>query len=193
VCISILVELDGVPPLDRGWFFEFIPVPHSYLQVRINGGTNIAAAFSYAGKMFKKQACEPNAAKLVILMTDGRVDTYQVRKISSICQVFNDPDVMFLISLSNNGILRQGAFVLLPLPAAPLSLSIPQSKEAQQVTTQLADEHPNTTLFAFGVGRGIDRAECIAMIEAGRPANGCKFPRGSERYIDLFFKDEGPW
>ena len=56
----------------------------------------------------------------------------------------------------------------------------------------MADEHPNTTLFAFGVGQGVNRAECMAMIESGHPAS-CKYKKGSERYMDLFFKDEGPW
>ncbi len=65
-------------------------------QVRINGGTNIAAAISGAGKMLKKNAAAAasarnvgdedvevskgrgNEAKVIIFITDGRVDGFQV-------------------------------------------------------------------------------------------------------------------
>jgi Mg-chelatase subunit ChlD len=50
------------------------------LQVRINGGTNIAAAITHAGKLLKKNSgCQPHATKIIIVITDGRVDSYQVR------------------------------------------------------------------------------------------------------------------
>ena len=44
-----------------------------------------------------------------------------------------------------------------------------------------------------GVGRGVDRLECRAMIESARPASGCKYSKGVERYLDLFYKDDAPW
>lgn len=54
--------------------------PHSELlcavQVRMNGGTNIAAAVAKAGSLLK---AEPSSARRVlVLLTDGRIDTYQV-------------------------------------------------------------------------------------------------------------------
>ena len=68
-----------------------------------------------------------------------------------------------------------------------------QAKEAHQVASMLSDEQPGTTFFALGVGRGVDRLECRAMIETARPASGCKYSKGVERYLDLFYKDDAPW
>ena len=47
-------------------------------QVRLNGGTNISAALTHAGKMLKKSGSD--VAKVIVLITDGRVDGYQARK-----------------------------------------------------------------------------------------------------------------
>ncbi len=57
----------------------------------------------------------------------------------------------------------------------------------------LADELSNTSMFAFGVGHGVDRAELISIIEPGRGAVDGRFRDSSARYLDLFFKDEAPW
>ena len=51
-------------------------LPHPW-QVRMNGGTNIAAALSHAGKVLKRDA-GADVAKVIVLITDGRVDGYQV-------------------------------------------------------------------------------------------------------------------
>ncbi|GAX79674.1 hypothetical protein CEUSTIGMA_g7115.t1 [Chlamydomonas eustigma] len=114
-------------------------------MVRINGGTNIAAAITHAGKLLKKNSgCQPHAAKIIIIITDGRVDSYQ-------------------------------------------------SKEAHQVTAMLADEMCNTTMFAFGVGRGVDRAELLSILAPASGNNSNKYNDAEARYMDLFFKDEAPW
>ena len=55
----------------------------------------------------------------------------------------------------------------------------------------MADDFSDTTLFAFGVGDDnspLNRPDCLTMIESGHPAN-CKYVKGSERYMDLFYKD----
>jgi hypothetical protein len=46
----------------------------------MNGGTNIAIALSHAGKILKKST--PDAKKVVVLITDGRIDGYQVSSFS---------------------------------------------------------------------------------------------------------------
>jgi Mg-chelatase subunit ChlD len=50
----------------------------------MNGGTNIAAALTQAGAALKAgpgaAAPAPGAARLVVLLTDGRVDGYQSRE-----------------------------------------------------------------------------------------------------------------
>lgn len=53
------------------------PASSHPLQVRMNGGTNIAAALSHAGKVLKRDA-GADVAKVIVLITDGRVDGYQV-------------------------------------------------------------------------------------------------------------------
>ena len=47
-----------------------------YLQVRMNGGTNIAAAVAKAGSLLKSEAS--TSRRVLVLLTDGRIDTYQV-------------------------------------------------------------------------------------------------------------------
>lgn len=44
----------------------------------MNGGTNIAAALLAAGKLLKKGEAAGATAKAVVLITDGRIDSYQV-------------------------------------------------------------------------------------------------------------------
>ncbi|GIL70492.1 hypothetical protein Vretifemale_1233 [Volvox reticuliferus] len=83
-------------------------------MVRMNGGTNVAVAVQKAGQLLKRDAAA-DAMRHVILLTDGRVDSYQAH-------------------------------------------------EARQMADQLADEQRHVSLFAYGVGRGVDRAELLHII-----------------------------
>lgn len=112
-------------------------------MVRMNGGTNIAAAVTHAGKALKKTA-SAEVAKVIVLITDGRVDGHQ-------------------------------------------------AKEARQVAAMLTDEQPNTTIFAYGVGRGIDRMELLNIVATAPPSHGCKYQDPESRYLDLFYREEAPW
>uniref|UniRef100_A0A383V3G9 VWFA domain-containing protein n=1 Tax=Tetradesmus obliquus TaxID=3088 RepID=A0A383V3G9_TETOB len=50
-------------------------------MVRMNGGTNIAAAVAKAGSLFKSCAsCTPSTRRVLVLLTDGRIDSYQARE-----------------------------------------------------------------------------------------------------------------
>ena len=44
-------------------------------QSRMNGGTNIALAIKQAGQLLKNE--DADASRIIILLTDGRVDTFQ--------------------------------------------------------------------------------------------------------------------
>ncbi|GLI58796.1 hypothetical protein VaNZ11_000557 [Volvox africanus] len=92
-------------------------------MVRMNGGTNVAVAIQKAGQLLKRDAAT-DAMRHVILLTDGRVDSYQAH-------------------------------------------------EARQMSDQLADEQRHVSLFAYGVGRGVDRAELLHII-GGMPT--CPLP-----------------
>ncbi|EFJ51063.1 collagen-related protein [Volvox carteri f. nagariensis] len=96
--------------------------------VRMNGGTNVAVAVQKAGQLLKRDAA-PDAMRHVVLLTDGRVDSYQAH-------------------------------------------------EARQMAEQLADEQRYVTLFAYGVGRGVDRAELLHII-GGAPTS--PLPTSSSR------------
>lgn len=63
------------PPPDEAAAFH----RHTTPQVRMNGGTNIAAALAQAGALLKARA-GPGCGRLVVLLTDGRVDGYQSRE-----------------------------------------------------------------------------------------------------------------
>lgn len=106
-------------------------------MVRMAGGTNIALAIQRAGQLLKKNMAE-DAHRVVVLLTDGRVDSYQ-------------------------------------------------AKEAMHMAARLADEQRNVQLFAYGVGRGVDKSELVKIISAS----------GSEdaelRYVDLCVHDDPPW
>ncbi|GFR43717.1 hypothetical protein Agub_g4828 [Astrephomene gubernaculifera] len=91
-------------------------------MVRMNGGTNVAAALQKAGQLLKRDAA-PDAMRHVVLLTDGRVDSHQ----------------------------------------------------AHEVADQLADEQRHVSLFAYGVGRGVDRAELLHII-GGPPTCTCMRP-----------------
>lgn len=45
------------------------------MQVRMNGGTNIALSIKQAGQLLKGE--DPDAARIIVLLTDGRVDAFQ--------------------------------------------------------------------------------------------------------------------
>ena len=44
-------------------------------QARMNGGTNIALSIKQAGQLLKDE--DPEAARIIVLLTDGRVDAFQ--------------------------------------------------------------------------------------------------------------------
>jgi uncharacterized protein YegL len=70
-----------------------------------------------------------------------------------------------------------------------------QAREAMSMSQQLSDEH-NPTMFAFGVGRGVERDQLEDIISPCAPSSetaGAKYQKASERYVDLFFKLDGPW
>ncbi|KXZ52905.1 hypothetical protein GPECTOR_8g284 [Gonium pectorale] len=153
---------------------------------RMNGGTNVAVALQKAGSLLKRDA-GLESMRHVVLLTDGRVDSYQAH-------------------------------------------------EARQVAEQLADEQRHVSLFAYGVGRGVDRAELLhiiggpptcPMVSHAIPAPGgaapdygagggpggdapgagggvpvragpgvCLSAWGEEpddRYLALYVRDEAPW
>lgn len=53
--------------------------PAHTTQVRMNGGTNIAVAVQRAGQLLKN-ADTPDSSRCVVLITDGRVDSYQAKE-----------------------------------------------------------------------------------------------------------------
>lgn len=68
-----------------------------------------------------------------------------------------------------------------------------QAREARNVASQLADEQPGACMFAFGVGRGVDRSELLHIAEVAPPRGSAKLKPPEERYMDLFYKEEAPW
>ncbi len=48
----------------------------------MNGGTNVAVAVQKAGQLLKRDAA-PDAMRHVILLTDGRVDSYQAHEVGA--------------------------------------------------------------------------------------------------------------
>lgn len=44
-------------------------------QARMNGGTNIALSIKQAGQLLARE--EPGTARIIVLLTDGRVDSFQ--------------------------------------------------------------------------------------------------------------------
>jgi hypothetical protein len=55
---------------------------------------------------------------------------------------------------------------------------------------RLVDEQANIGLWAFGVGRGVDSAELMRIIEG--PGDTFK-GLGQERYLELCVRDDAPW
>ncbi|MEW5299638.1 MAG: hypothetical protein WDW38_004313 [Sanguina aurantia] len=66
-----------------------------------------------------------------------------------------------------------------------------QSKEARQMAERLADEQRNVSLFAFGVGRGIDKTELLNIIGTSAGNESGSPTAATERYLDLYVQ-EGP-
>lgn len=63
----------GLGPLDQAAFDGAIAS-----MKRINGGTNIAAAIAKAGSLLKAEPA--SARRVLVLLTDGRIDSYQARE-----------------------------------------------------------------------------------------------------------------
>ena len=111
---------------------------------RMNGGTNIAAPIRRAEKMFAEVSRHlgRGAARVVALVTDGRVDAYQ-------------------------------------------------GQEAVNRAARLSDELDNFELYAFGVGRGVDRGELTRIVEAGAGAGSdAERAAAHERYMPLRVLEE---
>ncbi|KAK9829572.1 hypothetical protein WJX72_006550 [[Myrmecia] bisecta] len=104
---------------------------------RMNGGTNIAASIQAAGQLMK--AMPANASRVIVLLTDGRVDPFQGR-------------------------------------------------EAMEIAERLADEQANVSLFAFGVGRGVEKTELERIIGVCGGASAC-----DTHYMPLCTRDDAPW
>ena len=70
-----------------------------------------------------------------------------------------------------------------------------QSREAKQMAQQLADEQGGVSMFAFGVGRGVEKDQLQEIISPCCPHTkaGERYKDKDERYFDLFFKLDGPW
>eukprot|EP00879_Flechtneria_rotunda_P007288 GHRR01007645.1.p1 GENE.GHRR01007645.1~~GHRR01007645.1.p1 ORF type:complete len:297 (+),score=106.63 GHRR01007645.1:825-1715(+) len=63
-------------PLDKPAFEAAIKS-----MVRMNGGTNIAAAVAKAGSLLKSlPSCSHHTRRVLALLTDGRIDSYQARE-----------------------------------------------------------------------------------------------------------------
>lgn len=74
-----------------------------------------------------------------------------------------------------------------------------QAHEAVCMVERLADEQRNVSLFAFGVGRGVDRVELENIIAGAAIAeqhSACYVKGGPQdvmRYIELCVRDDPPW
>jgi hypothetical protein len=69
-----------------------------------------------------------------------------------------------------------------------------QAREAAAMVARLADEQAHVCLWALGVGRGVDSAELVRIIE-GPDSGGSDSKKGlgKERYLDLCVRDDAPW
>ena len=59
-------------------------------------------------------------------------------------------------------------------------------REAVEMAEQLVDEQAGVAIYAFGVGRGVDKTELEKII------NVCG-PHADNRYMALCTNDEAPW
>jgi len=55
-----------------------------------------------------------------------------------------------------------------------------QARQTRDAAARLADEQAGVRLFAFGVGRGVDKGEMLALA-------------GADRYLGLMTRDDPPW
>ena len=62
-------------------------------------------------------------------------------------------------------------------------------REALDMAARLADEQANVSIWAFGVGRGVERTELERIIGVCMPPGGAC----SSRYVPLCTRDEAPW
>lgn len=62
-----------------------------------------------------------------------------------------------------------------------------QAREAAEMASRLADEQGPVAMYAFGVGRGVDKQELLRIVGATQPA------AAADRYFDLCVRDEAPW
>jgi hypothetical protein len=76
------------------------------------------------------------------------------------------------------------------VPPADGRIDSYQAREAASMVSRLSDEQSHVGLWAFGVGRGVDSAELMRIIEG--PGESCK-GLGQEQYMDLCVRDDVPW
>lgn len=60
-------------------------------------------------------------------------------------------------------------------------------REAVKMAERLADEQANVSIFALGVGRGVEKSEMQRIISV------CGADKVASRYIPLCTLDEAPW
>jgi hypothetical protein len=64
-----------------------------------------------------------------------------------------------------------------------------QAREAAATAARLADEQHGVQVWAFGVGRGVDRSELLRIVAAAAPGGACP----EDRYLELCVREEVPW
>jgi hypothetical protein len=118
----------------------------------MNGGTNIAAALASAGAVLKAGAGGA-AARLLVLLTDGRVDGYQSKEAKA------------RLGEGGGGADATGEFEgggQAPGGRCMMATAAPPSRRLhpplpQDMAARLADEQAGVSMWALGVGRGVDR------------------------------------
>ena len=84
----------------------------------------------------------PGTARAIVLLTDGRVDSYQAG--------LTDLHSSYMSGSSE--------------PSRPLTLALWQAREAVAMTRRIADEQANVSVYCFGVGRGVDKVHCCSAL-----------------------------
>ena len=175
-------------------------------MARMNGGTNIAAALAAAGAALKAAgAASPRAGKLVILLTDGRVDGYQSReaRVRFACLCVSGgrggscvPRGRRRIS-GDDGVSSKRNTPNEHPPTTTSPIPNPPPRSTQETAARLADEMPGARVWALGVGRGVDRGELARVLSgaaaAAPPRGGGGGGGGGARYLDLCVRDDAPW
>ncbi len=134
-------------------------------MVRINGGTNIAAAIQKAGQLFKTLVTTDSGINNNINLIDGGESS------NSSTPLLNK-DCRKVIALLTDG--RIDSF---------------QAQEAKAITARLVDEQGNVEMHACGVGRGVDKMELLKIVEAACPAE----EKAANRYLPLMVLADAPW